>query len=92
MFYFGVRIAIVFSKKANITMWAFTFASQLLFSSISCIFCICIGVCFYVACVIFVSIDFGLCHWKVHSPHDLRRQKTVGRPSARRAVLYLRAF
>ena len=38
------------------------------------------------ACVIFVSIVFDLCRWKVHSPRDPRRQKTVGRPSARQVV------
>ena len=38
------------------------------------------------ACVIFVPIVFDSCRWRVHSPRDPRRQKTVGRPSARQVI------
>ena len=58
--FIGVLLAIVCCKKAAVIIWTFTFASQLLFSSFYGIFGIRIGVCFSLAGVFFVSIDFGL--------------------------------
>ena len=44
------------------------------------------GVLFPRVCVIFLFIVFDLSRWQVHSPHDPRRQKTVGRPAASQVV------